>query len=206
MPTENRADFRYVGANPATPQCPRGISPRIHPSVYLAPFSFVVGDVEIAEGVFLAPHVSVRADEGTPFYIGAHTNLQDGVILHGLTGKQIERGGKRYSIYIGAHVSCGHGCVVHGPCLIEDGTFIGFGALVHSAGVGAGCHIGHHAVVTGVRVASGRRVPVGAVVDSQEKADALPAVSQGDVAFAAGVQEINNAFPAAYAAQAETAW
>ena len=201
MSDENRSVFSFVAANPVTPQCPRSVLPHIHPSAFLAPFSYVVGDVEIGEGVFLAPHVSVRADEGTPFYIGAHTNLQDGVTVHGLTGKTIEHGGSAYSVYIGAHVSCGHGCVVHGPCLVEDGTFVGFGALVHSASVGAGCHIGHHAVVTGVRVAPGRRVPVGAVVDTQEKADALPPVSPGDVTFAAGVQEINNAFPAAYAAQ-----
>ncbi|GAA3325448.1 hypothetical protein GCM10020331_057390 [Ectobacillus funiculus] len=37
--------------------------------------------MRITDNVYVAPNVSIRADEGTPFYIGSNTNLQDGVIF-----------------------------------------------------------------------------------------------------------------------------
>ncbi|MFT9057216.1 MAG: carbonate dehydratase [Ethanoligenens sp.] len=195
-------NMNFIGPNPATPHCPQSMLPHIHPSAYVGPFASVIGDVTVCANVFIAPHVSVRADEGTPFYIGAHTNLQDGVILHGLAGKQISHDGHNYSIYIGQHVSCGHGCVIHGPCMLGDRVFVGFGALVLNAVVEEGCTISHHAMVSGgIHVAAGRYVPAGALVDTQQKADALPNVSEGDTAFAANVQRVNNTFPAAFAEQ-----
>lgn len=191
----------FIGPNPVTVHCPQSVSPCVHPSAYVGPFACIIGDVTIEENVFLAPHVVVRADEGTPFYIGAHTNLQDGVILHGLADKQVSYKGHDYSIYVGQHVSCAHGSVIHGPCVLGDHVFVGFHALVMHAVIGEGCTIGHHAIVNGVHVAPGRVVPMGAVVDTQQKADALSLASEADNTFADGVQDVNNAFPEAYSKQ-----
>lgn len=189
----------FIGYNPVTAHCPQSVFPCVHPSAYVGPFACIIGDVTIEENVFIAPQVIIRADEGTPFHIGAHTNLQDGVTLHGLAGEQISYKNSNYSIYLGQHVSCGHGCVIHGPCVLEDDVFVGFYALVLNAIVGEGCFIAHHAVVTGgVRIAPRRYVPAGEVVDTQQKADELTAVSKADTAFAAEVQHVNSAFPAAY--------
>ena len=38
----------------------------------------------MGENVIVAPNTSIRADEGAPFYIGENTNIQDGVVIHGL--------------------------------------------------------------------------------------------------------------------------
>ncbi len=189
----------YVGPNPSTPHCQQSAVPQIHPSAYIGPFACVMGNVTICENVFLAPHVTIRADEGTPFLIGANTNLQDGAIVHGLAGKTVTRNGQAYSIYIGEHVSLGHGCIVHGPCALDNHSFVGFGSLVLNAEIGEGSIVSHHAaVINGVHVPAGRIVAPGTLVDTQEKADALPAVSKADIAFTDDVQSVNNEFPAAY--------
>ena len=91
----------------------------IDPTAYVCPFSTIIGDVTIRKNVFIAPNVSIRADEGYPFYIDSDTNLQDGVILHGSDYEgRVIYGGREYSIYIGKHVSIAQGSIIYGPCEI----------------------------------------------------------------------------------------
>src|SRR4051812_43448970 len=96
----------FIGPNPVTSFNPKSINPSIDPTSFVGPFSTVIGDVTIRKNVFIAPNVSIRADEGTPFYIGSNTNIQDGVILHGLRDARVIVDGKKYSIFIGKNVSC----------------------------------------------------------------------------------------------------
>lgn len=190
----------FIGPNPPTSFNPKSVMPTVAPTASIGPFSSVIGDVTVCENVFIAPNVSVRADEGSPFYIGAHTNLQDGVIVHGLAGEKVAHNGRQYSIYIGEHVSCAHGCIVHGPCKIGDRAFIGFHTVVMNCIIGEGCVLSPNVLVTGgVKLPPDRFVPAGTIVDTQEKADRLPPVPNNQVEFAQGVQNVNNAFPAAYA-------
>ncbi|MDP4108249.1 MAG: carbonate dehydratase, partial [Bacillota bacterium] len=144
-------------------------------------------------------NVSIRADEGTPFYIGTSTNLQDGVILHGLLNKRVTFGEQSYSIFIGNEVTIAHRALVHGPCYIGDKTFVGFNAIVYNAIVGHGSFLSNNAVVTNeVRLAPNRFVPPGALIDTQEKADALSTVPNDSKEFAYEVQKVNQEFPASY--------
>lgn len=189
----------FIAPNPKTAFNPRSVSPTIDSTVYVGPFSSIIGDVTIKENVFIAPNVSIRADEGSPFFIDSDTNLQDGVILHGLAQGRIINDKKEYSIYIGKHVSCAHGCIIHGPCKLGDHVFVGFHTIVYNAIVGDHCFISTNAFVTGgVKLASNRFVPAGAVIDTQEKADMLGSVQESEMTFAEEVQHINNAFPNAY--------
>jgi carbonic anhydrase len=189
----------YVGYNPPTSVNPYPRFPTIHNQVYLSPFTYVVGDVTIQNNTFVGPFVSIRADEGTPFYIGSNSNLQDGVILHGLKNKYFEKDNKRYSIYIGNRVSCAHGALVHGPCRVEDDVFIGFKAIVYNAIIGEGSFISSGAVVTnGVELRPNRFVPPGANIDTQDKANSLATVPKTEEEFAKEVQRVNQEFPAAY--------
>src|SRR4051794_18334663 len=89
----------YVGYNPQTSLNTNLHYPKIHQQAFLSPFTFVVGDVTIQNNTYVGPFVSIRADEGTPFYIGSDSNLQDGVVLHGLKNKYVEKNNKKYSIY-----------------------------------------------------------------------------------------------------------
>ncbi len=189
----------FIGYNPPTSVNPYPTYPSLHSSVFISPFTFIVGDVTIRENVFIAPFVSVRADEGSPFYIGSNTNLQDGVILHGLRDQHVMVNNERYSIYIGNGVSCAHSSLVHGPCLVEDDVFIGFNSTVFNAHIGKGTFISSGAVVTnGVILRSNSFVPPGASIDTQEKADSLVGVPLDREEFAREVQRVNNEFPAAY--------
>ncbi|WP_134701711.1 carbonate dehydratase [Ammoniphilus sp. YIM 78166] len=193
------AIVRFIGPNPSTTFNPNSLHPSIDDQVFLSPFTYVVGDVRIHKNVYIGPFVSIRADEGTPFHIGENSNIQDGVILHGIRDEFIEKNNQRFSIYIGEDVTCAHGSIVHGPCLIEDEVFIGFQSTVFNASVGEGVYIASGAVVTnGVRVAPHRFVPPGASIDTQEKADSLSYVPQDKDEFAKQVQRVNQEFPTSY--------
>ena len=189
----------FISPNPLTTFNPVPRYPKIDKTAFISPFSSVIGDVTIRHNVYVAPNVSIRADEGTPFYIGSNTNLQDGVILHGLLNKKISVDGKGYSIFIGREVSIAHGALVHGPCYIGDKVFVGFKSIVYNAIVGKGVFIAYNAVVTnGVEIPPNRFVPPGANIDSQEKADALAPVPTDSKEFAHEVQRVNQEFPASY--------
>ena len=189
----------FISPNPITSFNPVQRYPKIDKTAFVSQFTSVIGDVTIRNNVYVAPNVTIRADEGTPFYIGSNTNLQDGVILHGLLNKRISVGEKRYSIFIGNEVTIAHGALVHGPCYIGDKVFVGFKSIVYNAIVGKGSFISYNAVVTnGVRVPPNRFVPPGAHIDSQEKADALSPVPQDSKEFAHEVQRVNQEFPASY--------
>ena len=189
----------FISPNPITSFNPVQISPKIHKSAFISPFTSVIGDVVIRKNVYVAPLVSIRADEGTPFYIGSNTNLQDGVILHGLLNKFVNVDEKEYSIFISREVSVAHGALVHGPCYIGEKVFVGFKAIVYDAIVERGAFISNNAVVTnGVHIAENRFVPPGAYIDSQQKADALSRVPADSKEFAKEVQRVNQEFPASY--------
>ncbi|NLT39703.1 MAG: carbonate dehydratase [Clostridiales bacterium] len=189
----------HIMPNPVTPFTPESRAPKIDPSAHVSPLCAVIGDVTVAGNVYIAPLVSIRADEGFPFYIDSGTNLQDGAVLHGLAHGRVTHDGIEYSIYIGKNVSCAHGCIIHGPCKIGDNSFVGFHATVYNASVGEGCFISHNALVTGgVVLKPNSFVPPGIVVDSQEKADSLTQVTESQREFAEEVQSVNHAFPGAY--------
>jgi carbon dioxide concentrating mechanism protein CcmM len=189
----------FISPNPVTSFNPVQHYPKIDKTAFISQFSSVIGDVTLRNNVYVAPNVSIRADEGTPFYIGTNTNLQDGVILHGLLNRRVSVGDESYSIYLGNEVTIAHKALVHGPCFIGDKTFVGFDAIVYNAIVGKGSFISNNAVITnGVRIAPNRFVPPGAHIDSQEKADALSKVPRDSKEFAYEVQRVNQEFPASY--------
>jgi SulP family sulfate permease len=163
--------------SPATSWNRRQARPTVSPSAFVDPLATVIGEVIVGENVSIGPGASVRADEGAPFLIGAESNLQDGVTLHGLKGKVVLVQGRSYAIYIGRNVCLAHHALIHGPCSIGDRCFVDFKATVHDAVVGEGCVIGRGAVVLGVRLPAGRYVSHNRVIETQEQADALPAVS-----------------------------
>ncbi|HWK23696.1 MAG TPA: carbonate dehydratase [Ureibacillus sp.] len=189
----------FISPNPVTSFNPVQRYPKIDKSAFISQFSSVIGDVTINNNVYVAPNVSIRADEGTPFHIGSNTNIQERVVLHGLLNRRISDGNKAYSIFIGDQVTIAHGALVHGPCYIEDKVFVGFNSIVYNAIVGKGCFISYNAVVTnGVRIPPDRFVPPGAHIDSQAKANALSRVPEDSEEFAREVQRVNQEFPASY--------
>ena len=67
---------------------PRGDLPVVHESAFVDPTAILCGRVIVAENVFIGPYAVIRADETDaqggiePIHIGAHSNIQDGVVIH----------------------------------------------------------------------------------------------------------------------------
>ena len=62
---------------------PNLAEPKIDRTAYVHSLSNIVGDVRISANVMIAAGTSIRADEGSPFYIGEGTSIQDGVVIRG---------------------------------------------------------------------------------------------------------------------------
>jgi carbonic anhydrase/acetyltransferase-like protein (isoleucine patch superfamily) len=64
------------------------------------------------------------------FRIGAHSNVQDCSVLHGMK--------EQYGVFLGEYVTVGHSVTLHG-CTIEDRCLIGMGSIIlNGAKIGAG--------------------------------------------------------------------
>jgi carbonic anhydrase/acetyltransferase-like protein (isoleucine patch superfamily) len=162
--------------------------PVIDPTAYVHPLAAVIGHVFIGKNVMVSPTACVRGDEGQPLYVGDHSNVQDGVVIHALetemNGRPIEKNlfevnGIKYAVYVGNRVSLAHQAQIHGPAVVLDDTFVGMKALVFRSFVGTGCVIEPGVILLGVRVPDRRYVPVGSVIKSQEQADMLPEITDG---------------------------
>jgi gamma-carbonic anhydrase len=125
-----------------------GIRPKLGRNVFLAPGTYVMGDVELGDDVNIWFGTVIRGDDNR-IRIGARTNIQDNSVIHVTddTGPTT----------IGADVLVGHGVVLHG-CTIEDGAFIGMGSTILDGAV----------VETGAMVAAGALVTPGKRVKSGE--------------------------------------
>jgi len=186
-------------AAPPTPWSRNLAEPRIDETAYIHSFSNIIGDVIISPNVIVAPGTSIRADEGTPFFIGENTNIQDGVVIHGLErGRVLGDDQKEYSVWVGDNACITHMALIHGPAYIGDECFIGFRSTVFNARVGAGCIVMMHALIENVEIPPGKYIPSGAVITTQQQADRLPDVQADDKEFAHHVVGINQALRAGY--------
>ncbi|NET57475.1 MAG: carbon dioxide-concentrating mechanism protein CcmM [Symploca sp. SIO2E6] len=186
-------------AAPPTPWSKSLAEPQIDETAYVHSFSNIIGDVRIKENVLIAPGTSIRADEGGAFYIGAGTNIQDGVVIHGLEeGRVVGDDQENYSVWIGNNASITHMSLIHGPAYIGDDCFIGFRSTVFNARIGKGCIVMMHALVQDVEIPPGKYVPSGAIITSQQQADRLPDVEDQDMQFAHHVVAVNEALRSGY--------
>ncbi|MEM9448942.1 MAG: ribulose bisphosphate carboxylase small subunit [Cyanobacteria bacterium P01_E01_bin.6] len=173
--------------------------PTIAASAYVHPQCSLIGDVQLGENVIIAPNTSIRADEGAPFYIGANTNIQDGVVIHGLEqGRVLGDDQQAYSVWVGHDTCITHMALIHGPAYVGNGCFIGFRSTVFNAQVGHGCIVMMHALIQDVEIPPGKYVPSGAVITTQQAADRLPDANESDRTFSHHVVEINQALRAGY--------
>jgi carbon dioxide concentrating mechanism protein CcmM len=192
-------------AAPPTPWSRNLAEPQIHETAFVHSFSNLIGDVRIGANVIVAPGTTIRADEGTPFYLGENTNIQDGVVIHGLEqGRVIGDDQNKYSVWIGKNACITHMALIHGPAYVGDNSFIGFRSTVFNARVGAGCIVMMHALIQDVEIPPGKYVSSGAIITTQQQADRLPDVQDQDKDFAHHVVGINQALRAGYLCAADS--
>ena len=100
--------------------------PIIGNSVYLDPFSSIIGEVELADDVSIWPMCVLRGDVNS-IKVGKRTNIQDGSVLH--VARRGEATVDGYSLVVGEDVTVGHKAMLH-ACQIGDRVLIGMGAIV----------------------------------------------------------------------------
>ena len=192
-------------AAPPTPWSRSLAEPNIDKTAFVHSSCNLIGDVNIGANVIIAPGTSIRADEGTPFCVSESTNIQDGVVIHGLEqGRVIGDDGQKYSVWIGKSASITHMALIHGPAYVGDSCFIGFRSTVFNARVGAGCIIMMHALIQDVEIPPGKYVASGSIITTQQQADRLPDVQVQDQEFAHHVVGINQALRAGYHCAADS--
>ncbi|MCX5835538.1 MAG: carbonic anhydrase [Deltaproteobacteria bacterium] len=176
-----------IEKNVATDFCAKVSEPVIDSTTYVHPLAAVIGNVILGKHIMVSPMASVRGDEGQPLYIGDHSNVQDGVVIHALetelNGKPVEKNlcevsGRKYAVYVGNRVSLAHQVQIHGPAVVMDDTFVGMKSLVFKSFVGKQCVIEPGVILMGVTVPDGRYVPAGSVIKTQEQADQLPVITE----------------------------
>lgn len=117
----------------------RGITPKIHHSVFVADGVHIIGDVEIGKDSSVWFNSVIRGDVNY-IRIGERTNIQDNTVIH-VTNK-------KFPTNIGSNVTIGHNAVIH-ACTINDYCLIGMGAIIlDDAKVGSYSLIAAGAVVT----------------------------------------------------------
>ncbi len=189
--------------------CEKEYTPNIDPTAFIHPASAVIGHVLIGKKVMVSPFASVRGDEGQPIFVGNDSNVQDGVVIHGLETapggpyedpNQVEFEGKGYSVYVGERVSLAHQSQIHGPALVKSDTFVGMKVLVFRATVGNNCVLEPGCIIMGVEIPDGRYVPAGTVLKNQNDADSLPEIT-GDYPLKdlnKGVVHVNTSLAVGY--------
>jgi gamma-carbonic anhydrase len=117
----------------------RGVLPRVAPSAFIDDSAQVIGDVVVGDESSVWMCAVVRGDVQR-ITIGRRSNIQDGAVVHAMTGSQ--------PTSIGDSVTIGHAAVIHG-CTIEHECLVGIGAiLLNGAHVGPGSIVAAGALVT----------------------------------------------------------
>lgn len=186
---------RHALADDATPSAgePSLISsPLLGPLAngsFISPLVAIYGEVEFGSNCFVASNTLFHTSEGLLIHLGDANNCQDNAYLMATTA----------SLTSGAMVSIAHQAVIENST-VGDFTFFGFRSRVRNSTIGAGSMVMHNTIVEGVTIPPDRITPLGAVITSQEVADALPSLVPANEEFKHEVQHVNLAFAAGYTA------
>lgn len=168
---------------------PNGDIPQVHETAFVDPTAILCGKVIVGENVFIGPYAVIRADEVNadgdmePIIISAHSNIQDGVVIHCKAG-----GG----VTIGHATSIAHRSIVHGPCFVGDNVFVGFNSVLFNCTVGNGSVIRHNSVVEGCAVPPGFYIPSTVNIHSDDELAKIERVTPDVAGFSESVAQANN--------------
>jgi carbonic anhydrase/acetyltransferase-like protein (isoleucine patch superfamily) len=167
---------------------PSGHLPVVHETAFVDPTAILCGKIVVEENVFIGPYAVIRADEVDEagemeaIVIGAHSNIQDGVVIHCKAG-----GG----VSIGRSSSIAHRSIVHGPCRVGNNVFIGFNSVLFNCTVGDGSVVRHNSVVEGCDVPAGFYIPSTVNIHSDEELAKIERVTPDVSGFSESVAQAN---------------
>lgn len=174
---------------------PRGDRPQIHPDAFVDPTAIICGLVIVEKNVFIGPYTVIRADEMDenghiePIVIGAHSNIQDGVVIHSRAGAKVT---------IGERTSIAHRAIVHGPCYVGKDVFIGFNSVLYNCTVEDNCVVRFNAVVDGCHLPPNFYVPSTTRLGPNTDLSQLSRVTSDGSEFSETVVRTNNELVRAY--------
>jgi carbonic anhydrase/acetyltransferase-like protein (isoleucine patch superfamily) len=123
----------------------KGVRPVIPATCYVDESAQIIGNVVLGEHASVWMNAVLRGDVHE-IRIGAHSNIQDCSVLHGMK--------QQFGVYVGEYVTVGHSVTLHG-CVVEDRCLIGMGCIIlNGAKIGAGSII-----------AAGTLIPEGTIVE-----------------------------------------
>jgi carbonic anhydrase/acetyltransferase-like protein (isoleucine patch superfamily) len=132
----------------------QGHTPTIPDTCYVDVSAQIIGDVVLGEHASVWMNAVIRGDVHS-IRVGAHSNVQDCAVLHGMR--------YLYPVIVGEYVTIGHNATVHG-CVVEDCCLIGMGAtIMNNARIGEGSII-----------AAGALIPEGMVVPPRSLVTGVP--------------------------------
>ncbi|MDE1901139.1 MAG: gamma carbonic anhydrase family protein [Alphaproteobacteria bacterium] len=153
----------------------RGVTPKIHPTAFIAPGAVIIGDVEIGPESSVWFGCVIRGDVNR-VRIGARTNIQDGTVIHVASGEQparLGRGRIDANASSSDHVNpTGNAQVAHSkipkdgyPTLIGDDVTVGHMALLHACIVESRGFVGMKSIVMdGAKIESNGMLATGALL------------------------------------------
>lgn len=122
-----------------------GTTPKIPGSCYVDESAQIIGDVTLGEHASIWMNAVLRGDVHS-IWVGAHSNIQDCCVLHGMR--------QQFGVSVGEYVTVGHSVTLHG-CVIENRCLIGMGSIILN-----GSKVG-----TGSIIAAGTLLPENTVVE-----------------------------------------
>ncbi|MCX7735947.1 MAG: gamma carbonic anhydrase family protein [Candidatus Kapabacteria bacterium] len=128
----------------------KGITPKIHESVFLCDGVKIIGDVEIGKDSSVWYNCVIRGDVNY-IRIGERTNIQDLSMFHVQNGT--------HPLIIGNDVSIAHSVTLHG-CILNDKCLVGIGAIILNGAMVSSNSI----VAAGALVKENFNVPSGVLV------------------------------------------
>lgn len=116
-----------------------GVSPRVHPTAFIAPTAVLVGDVVVEENASVWYNAVLRGDYAT-ITIREGANVQDGAVLHAPPGHPLE---------VGPGATIAHLCVVHGATIGAEALIGNHATVLDGAVVGRRSLIAANSMVVG---------------------------------------------------------
>jgi carbonic anhydrase/acetyltransferase-like protein (isoleucine patch superfamily) len=123
----------------------KGVSPTVPNSCYVDDSAQIIGDVALGEHASVWMNAVLRGDVHS-IRVGAHSNIQDCSVLHGMK--------EQYGVFIGDYVTVGHSVTLHG-CTIGDRCLIGMGSIILNGAI----------IGDGSIIAAGTLIPEKTVVE-----------------------------------------
>ncbi|MFS0576847.1 gamma carbonic anhydrase family protein [Sporosarcina sp. 179-K 3D1 HS] len=123
----------------------------VHPTVFVAPGAYLIGDVTIGEESTIWFNSVLRGDEGS-ITIGKRCSIQDNSTIHLYEGAPV---------LIEDEVTVGHNVILHG-CTVRKRSIIGMGStILDNAEIGEECIIGANTLIPSGKVIPPRSLVVG---------------------------------------------